>query len=208
MIMSGLASSGPSTRPRLLQRGAGTAGRELLTRLIEAPGKNSRRSLRAAAPVSFRPGRDRRGSLHHRPLVVAGGKDLKAVLLGALPRGAEAILGQLPRAFGLCASSADRLARHFAVGGERHLVFDVRRRRGEGLTGEEGRLDFVGCKRRGKGGCGDGNDSHAGDEQGAHGGSPWNYVDTTIPQIVASRSNVTASTAGRGREACARPGKF
>src|SRR5262249_39324839 len=127
---------------------------------------------RAVAPVSLRPGRDRRGSLHHRPLVVAGGEDAKAVLLGPLPRGAEAVLGQLPRAFALCASSADRLARHLAVGAERHLVFDVCRRRGEGLTVEERRLDFVRCKRRGKGGRGHGDDGHADDEQGAHGGSP------------------------------------
>src|SRR5262249_27028499 len=143
---------------------------------------------RAAAPASLRPGRDRGGSFHHRPLVVAGGHEAVAVLLGALPRGAEAVLGQLPRAFALCAS-ADRLARHFAVGGERHLEFDVGRRCGEGLTGEEGRLDFVRCKHGGKGGRGDGDDSHAGDEQSAHGGSPWNCVGSTIQQIVANRSN-------------------
>src|SRR5262249_4230300 len=56
---------------------------------------------------------------------------------------------------------------------EYHLVLDIGRRCGERLTGEEGRLDFVRCKRGGKGGRGDGDDSHAGDEQSAHGGSPW-----------------------------------
>src|SRR5215831_16261776 len=37
-------------------------------------------------------------------LVVAGGKDLKAVGLGALPGGAEAVLGELPGAFALGAA--------------------------------------------------------------------------------------------------------
>src|SRR5215469_4522681 len=161
---------------------------------------------RAAALVSLRPGRDRRGSLHHRPLVVAGGHEAVAVLLGALPGGAEAVLAELPSAFGLCAASADRLARHFAVGGERHLVFDVRRRGGEGLAGEEGRLDFVRRKRRGKGGRAHGDDGHAGYEQSAHGSSPWNCVALRYRKSQRAAAAVTTSTAARGREAGARPG--
>src|SRR5262249_37126795 len=121
-------------------------------------------------------------------------------------RGAEAVLGELPRAFGLCAASADRLARHFAVGGERHLVFDVRRRGGEGLTGEEGRLDFVRRKRRGKGGRAHGDDGHAGYEQSAHGGSPRNLLGVRYRKARRAATAGTASTAAPGPGVGARPG--
>src|SRR5262249_40446542 len=87
--------------------------------------RRSRPRARLTSSKSFRPSRDRRGSLHHRPLVVAGGKDLKAVGLGALPGGAEAVLGELPGAFALGAARTDRLARHLAVGAEYHLVLDI-----------------------------------------------------------------------------------
>src|SRR6202034_3474221 len=96
------------------------------------------------APLLAPRGHDGRAS-EHRPLFVAGADDDEAAVFGAFPGGAEAVLRELPGALAL-AAAADRLAFHLAVRRERHLEFQVRRRRGdERLTVEEGRLDVVRC---------------------------------------------------------------
>src|SRR4051812_24759703 len=69
----------------------------------------------------FAPHRDRRGPLHHRPLVLVDVDDGVAVRRAALPRGAEAVLGEFPRPLAFRARLVLRLADHFAVGGKRQL---------------------------------------------------------------------------------------
>ena len=97
----------------------------------------------------FAPGRHDGRAFEHRPFVVTGADHREAAIPAALPHGAEAVLRQLPRPLAP-AAGADRLAFHLAVGRERHLEFQIRRRRGrKGLAAEEGALaERVGGDRR------------------------------------------------------------
>src|SRR5262245_62576434 len=97
-----------------------------------------------AANRLLRPVRHRLAAHDDRPTVRSARLHAIAVLLGALPGRAEAILGELPGAFALAAGLADRLARHLVVRRKHHLELDVgRRRRSERLAVEEQRLDLL-----------------------------------------------------------------
>src|SRR5262249_444166 len=98
---------------------------------------------RAISISLLRPGRHRRRALHYRPLVLAGSLHAIAIGLRAFPGAAEAVLAELPGAFALGTRFSNRLSRHFAVGGEDHLVLDCRGRSGERLTVEERGLDLI-----------------------------------------------------------------
>src|SRR5215831_12250299 len=89
--------------------------------------------------LSLGPGRDYGGSFRHRPLIVTGCED--AIAIG---------LGPFPSTLALRTPGTDRLAAHLAVGAECHLVFYIRCRGGERLTGKKGCLDFVRRKCSGK----------------------------------------------------------
>src|SRR5262249_43757054 len=100
--------------------------------------------------LSLGPGRDYGGSFRHRPLIVTGCEDAIAIGLGPFPSTAKAFLRKLPSTLALRTPGTDRLAAHLAVGAEYHLVFDIRGRGGEWLTGKKGCLDFVRRKCSGK----------------------------------------------------------
>src|SRR5205085_12571492 len=72
------------------------------------------------------PHRDGGRALHDRPLVLLDVDQRVAVRLATLPRGAEAVLGELPGAFALGAGLVLRLARDLAAGHERHLELGAR----------------------------------------------------------------------------------
>src|SRR5438067_11009627 len=92
---------------------------------------------------SLGPDRNDGRALHDRPFVLAA-QERETIRLGALPRGAETVLGQFPGALALRARLPDRLPRHLAIRHEYHLEFYIRGgRRGERLAVEERRLDFV-----------------------------------------------------------------
>ena len=77
-------------------------------------------------------------------LFSSGAHHGEAIGPGALPGGAETVLGKFPGPLALGAAAVDRLALHLAVGRKSHLEFDVgRRRRGERLAVEKGRLNVV-----------------------------------------------------------------
>src|SRR4029077_8557576 len=88
--------------------------------LVAIPGLRRVISCRAAPGMtpaaSLAPHRDRRGAFHHRPLVLVYIDDGVAVRRAAFPRGAEAVLRELPRPLALRAGLVLRLARDFAVG--------------------------------------------------------------------------------------------
>src|SRR5215467_6797887 len=163
--------------------------------------------------LSLGPGRDYGGSLRHRPLIVTCCEDAIAIGLGPFPSTAKAFLRKLPSTLALRTPGTDRLAAHLAVGAECHLVFDIRCRGGERLTGKKGCLDFVRRKCSGKSRRGYRDDGRGRHEGCAHRRflpkiafvSP--YCCLRCPAVRISGVVLTASMAARGQAGGAHPGR-